>query len=189
MNCKVIRYIGKENKRMISLFRHKRRKTDEEFDECFRSSYPLLYRHAYSLLHNEEDSRDVVSEAFVSLIEKNKECSNGDIGYLIAMVHNKSIDLLRHRKVEDETRRQILYDYRTFIATDKDKDMRLKEINQFVESELTPQTQRILRLCYVEKKSYKEVAAELDISTQAVNKHISQALRKLRERFNPQHTQ
>lgn len=188
MNCKVIRYIGKENERMLSLFRHKRRKSDEEFDECFRSSYPLLYRHAYFLLHDEEDSRDVVSEVFVNLIEKKKECGNVDIGYLMAMVHNKAIDLLRHRKVEDEARRQMLYDYRTFIASNKDKDMRLKEINQFVESELTPQTQRILRLCYAEKKSYKEVAAELDISIQAVNKHISQALRKLRERFNPQHT-
>lgn len=169
---------------MISIFRHKRRSSDEEFDELFRSSYPSLYRYAYSLLRNEDDSRDVVSEVFVKVLEK-KLKETVTTGYLMAMVHNRALDKLKQQKVENEARQRLLQDYKLFLETDELKEERLNAILQFVENELTPQTQRILRMCYAEKKSYKEVAAELDISVQAVNKHISQALKKLRERFNP----
>lgn len=169
---------------MISIFRHKRRSSDEEFDELFRSSYPSLYRYAYSLLRDEDDSRDVVSEVFVKVLEK-KLKETVTVGYLMTMVHNKALDKLKQQKVENEARQRLLHDYKLFLETDEQKEERLNAILQFVENELTPQTQRILRMCYAEKKSYKEVAAELDISIQAVNKHISQALKKLRERFNP----
>ena len=169
---------------MISIFRHKRRSPDEEFDELFRSSYPSLYRYAYSLLRDEDDSRDVVSEVFVKVLEKKPKTTNMT-GYLMAMVHNRALDKLKQQKVENEARQRLLHDYKLFLEADELKEERLKAILQFVENELTPQTQRILRMCYAEKKSYKEVAAELDISIQAVNKHISQALKKLRERFNP----
>lgn len=175
---------------MISIFRHRRRREEEDIDALFRASYPALYRHAYALLGNEEDSRDIISEVFVKLLDRGVgDASRGvsdtiTAGYLMAMVHNKAIDLLRQRKVEDEARRQMMLDYRTFIAVDEGREERLREIQHFVETSLTPQTQRILRMCYDEKKTYREVAQELGISIQAVNKHISQALRKLRERFN-----
>jgi RNA polymerase sigma factor (sigma-70 family) len=39
----------------------------------------------------------------------------------------------------------------------------------------------ILRLCYWEKKTYQQVAGELGISPDTVKKHISKALRTLRE--------
>ena len=39
----------------------------------------------------------------------------------------------------------------------------------------------ILRSCYWEKKTYQQVAEELGISPDTVKKHISKALRTLRE--------
>lgn len=157
--------------------------TDEEFDELFRSSYQTLYRHAYSLLNDSEESRDIVSEVFVKILEA-KDCDRANVGYLMAMVHNKALDILRSKKVEDEARKMMLHDHQTFMLPDKNKEERLKDILHYVETELTPQTQRILQMCYNDKKSYKQVAEELNISIQAVNKHISKALRQLREKFN-----
>jgi RNA polymerase sigma-70 factor (ECF subfamily) len=46
---------------------------------------------------------------------------------------------------------------------------------------LTPQTQLILQECYVNRKKYKEVAEELEISTNTVKKHIVKALKTIRE--------
>lgn len=157
--------------------------TDEEFDELFRSSYQTLYRHAYSLLNDSEESRDIVSEVFVKILEA-KDRDRANVGYLMAMVHNKALDILRSKKVEDEARKMMLHDYQTFMLPDKNKEERLKDILHYVETELTPQTQRIVQMCYNDKKSYKQVAEELNISIQAVNKHISKALRQLREKFN-----
>lgn len=170
---------------MFDNLRHKRRSRDEVFDELFRSKYPSLYRYAYSLLNDAEDSKDVVSEVFIYLLEKRADCDSITTGYLMTMVHSKALDLLRHRQVEDEARQTMLNEYATLLLPDGNREERLNAILHFVETELTPQSRKILQLCYEEKMSYKQVAQELDISTQAVNKHISQSLKKLRERFNP----
>ena len=170
---------------MISLFTHKRQMTEEEFDKLFRNSYARLYRLAYSLLHDQEDSRDIVSGVFADLLDKYKLSS--DIiteAYLYSMVRSRCIDLLRHRKVEDEARQQMILENRIQAMPDVEHEEHLKEVLTYIDTELTPQTRTVLRMCYDEKRKYKEVASELCISVQAVNKHISQALRKLREHFN-----
>ena len=169
---------------MISLFANRKQMTEEEFDNLFRNSYARLYRLAYSLLHNQEDSRDIVSGIFADLLDKYALRENITEAYLCSMVHSRSLDLLRHRKVEDEARKQMLHE--NIVAMhDAEHDDRMKDILTYIDTELTPQTRRVLSMCYDEKRKYKDVASELGISVQAVNKHISQALRKLRERFNP----
>lgn len=158
--------------------------TSTEFGELFRLFYPRLYRRAYSLLSDPEDSRDVVSEVFAELLAKHIHADDIE-AYLLAMVRNRACDVLRRRQVYDEVRVKLLSDYQPVVLYDNSSDEQIRDIRVFIDTELTPQTRRILQLCYDEKKSYKDVAAELGISVQAVNKHISQALRKLRERFNP----
>lgn len=169
---------------MVSLFANRKQMAEEEFDKLFRNSYARLYRLAYSLLHNQEDSRDIVSGVFADLLDKYELRENITEAYLCSMVHSRSLDLLRHRKVEDEARKQMLRE-NSVPMHDAEHDDRMKDILTYIDTELTPQTRRVLSMCYDEKRKYKDVASELGISVQAVNKHISQALRKLRERFNP----
>lgn len=170
---------------MIALFGHKKQMTDEEIGELFRSTYPRLYRLAYSLLEDQEESKDVVSGIFMEILDKHILARNINT-YLISMVRNRALDILRHRQVKDDVWANILQEYEhSGITYDTYDDEQINEIRLFIETELTPQTRRVLQMCYDDKKSYKEVAAELEISVQAINKHISQALRKLRERFNP----
>ncbi len=161
--------------------------TDEEFSSLFRSCYPRMYRLAYSLLNDQEESRDIVNDIFADLLDKRKLTTDVNEGYLLVMVRNRAIDFLRHQQVEDEARAELIHEYRLNMSPDRAHDERIQEIRIYIETELTPQTRRVLQLCYDEKRSYQEVATELGISVQAVNKHISQALRKLRERFNPAH--
>lgn len=158
---------------------------DEELSEVFCNIYPRLFRLAYSLLNDTEDSRDIVSGVFVDLLDKHKLTTDLNEGYLMAMVRNRSLDLLRYRRVEDEARAELIREYQLFMVPDRAYEERIKEIRFFIETELTPQTRKVLQLCYDEKKTYQEAATELGVSVQAINKHISGALRKLRERFNP----
>lgn len=169
---------------MIALFGHKRQMTDEEIGKLFRSTYPRLYRLAYSLLNDQEESKDVVSGVFMEILDKHILARDVNT-YLTSMVRNRALDVLRHRQVKDDVWTNILQEYEQCTTSDATDDEQINEIRLFIEKELTPQTRRILQCCYDEKKSYKEVASELGISVQAVNKHISQALRILRERFNP----
>lgn len=171
---------------MISIFQNKEQTYDEEFDELFRSSYPSLYRYAYALLHDGDESRDAASEVFVRILEKRMQPASVSTAYLMTMVHNRCMDRIKSLKVTDEARQQLFYRCSVYAETEGDSEERMKEVLRFIETELSPQTKKVLRMCYDDKKSYKEVASELNISIQAVNKHISQALKKLRIRFNPQ---
>lgn len=159
--------------------------TDEEFDTLFRQSYPKLYRLAFSMLNDQEDSRDVVSGVFADLLDKPHLPAPINEGYLMAMVHNRSLNLLKHRRVENEVRAGMLHAVQSATSPCLADDDRLVEVLTFIETQLTPQTRRVLTLCFDEKKTYQQAASELGVSVQAINKHISQALRKLRERFNP----
>lgn len=170
---------------MIALFRHKRQMTDEEFDTLFRQSYPKLYRLAFSMLNDQDDSRDVVSGVFADLLDKPHLPAPVNEGYLMAMVHNRTLNLLKHRRVENEARADMLHAVLSAASPCLADDDRLVEVLTFIETQLTPQTRRVLMLCFDEKKTYQQAASELGVSVQAINKHISQALRKLRERFNP----
>ncbi len=160
---------------------------DEEFDTLFRQSYPRLYRLAFSILNDQEDSRDVVSGVFTDLLDKHRLKADINEGYLMVMVHNRALNLLKHRRVEDDVRTAMLHDIRTDSLPDMADDEQLEEIMAFIQTELTPQTRKVLQLCFDEKKTYQQAASELGVSVQAINKHISQALRKLRERFNPRY--
>ncbi len=159
--------------------------TDEEFDTLFRQSYPKLYRLAFSMLNDQEDSRDVVSSVFADLLDKPHLPAPINEGYLMAMVHNRALNLLKHRRVENEVRAEMLHAVQSATSPCLADDDRLVEVLTFIETQLTPQTRRVLTLCFDEKKTYQQAASELGVSVQAINKHISQALRKLRERFNP----
>ena len=62
---------------------------------------------------------------------------------------------------------------------------RLTEVIDYSEKELTPQTLRVFQLRYQQHRTYAEIASALSISEAAVYKHIAQALRKIKNHFNP----
>ena len=67
----------------------------------------------------------------------------------------------------------------------EDEDEFMTDIVEFVVSHLTEQEQRIFRLRFTEGYSYEEIASSEGISRVAVWKHLSHALKEIRNRFNP----
>lgn len=62
---------------------------------------------------------------------------------------------------------------------------KLESINNYLNSQLTPQTSQIIKMRYRQKLTYSEIAAALRISEAAVYKHIAQGIGKLKKQFNP----
>ena len=102
--------------------------------------------------------------------------------YLYQCVRNKCIDYVR--------RQQLNRQYESFIkgTADTDTDMepdateeRMQTVQECIDL-LPPKTKLVLEECYFHNKKYKEVATALDISTNAIKKHIVKALSVLRER-------
>lgn len=152
-----------------------------EFDQLFRIYYTELFLFARRFLSREADCEDVVSAAFEDVwtnfatIERNAAKA-----FLYKNVRNKCIDLLRrentHRRhAELYARLTIGYDSADHLAELHERE----QIVQRVLDSLPDYTRQIFTACYVERKQYREVAEEMNISTSTVKKYISRALQQI----------
>lgn len=156
----------------------------KEFDELFRQYYQELYFFAMQFLHNEEDSRDVVSDAFEDVWVNFASLQRKTVRYyLYKDVRNKCIDLLR--RISTRQQYAALYKKVTSIYV-RDNDMveaeeREQKVKQVLDSLKSP-TREIFTACYVEQKKYAEVAETMGISTETVKKHVMRALKFIKEK-------
>lgn len=156
------------------------------FEKVFRENFTKAFYLALRILHDEEASKDVVSDAFELVWRKlqGNGVDNVD-SYLLTTVRNVCLDYIRKQEIRS---RYVQASFRAsdLISNTLDQDdvheEKIQAIMKALE-ELTPRTQQIVRLCYVEHKKYREVAAELGISESAVKKHIMQALSYMRQKF------
>jgi RNA polymerase sigma-70 factor (ECF subfamily) len=146
----------------------------------FMQHYAKMLRVARTILYDELESQDVVSDIFASLLHGHTVLMPETAeNYLMRSVRNRCLKQLRHTSVP-------------FAAsgcaepTDdfEKEDERLADIDEFVASHLSAQEQRIFRLRFSDGLSYEEIAAEECISRVAVWKHLSHALNLIKNHFN-----
>ena len=103
---------------------------------------------------------------------------------MYSLVRNKCVDYIRHETAKGRYADVYLHMFGNEEEEETDDETeRQIEIMYHMLSEFTPQTARILELCYFQKKTYNEAAEELHISASAVKKHIVGALKAFRTRL------
>lgn len=158
---------------------------EKTFSRLFKTYYAKLFRVAYSMLHDEDESHDAVHEVFATIWAK-KIMVNPDTEneYLVRCVRNYCINQIVSKEREEKLRK--LYPMELSLSQPSHiEEERLRQIETFIDEEMPEKTREVLRLCFGQEKSYAEAASTLQLSVAYVNKHIVKALRLLRERFNP----
>jgi len=160
--------------------------TKETYELLFREHYRAMYRYAFTLLHDPDDARDAVSEVWTRLLQSEADVKVDTAAtYLKRLVHNHCVNILEHKKVELKAQKFLPLEMESLQNDDdvKERERQWTEVEQYITTNLSPKTQEIMRLRYRDELSYKEMAERLDISTSAINKHITQALSRLRDAF------
>lgn len=146
----------------------------------FRQYYAKMYRVARTILYDEEDCKDVVSDIFVCLLRESMVLlPESEERYLLTSVRNRCFKRLRH----EDVKRKMMDSYSPELEEDKD-DERLTDIIEYVVSNLSPQDQRIFTLRFSDGYSYEEIALAEGISKVAVWKHLSSIIKRIKEHFN-----
>lgn len=156
------------------------------FEALFKENYSKAYYLALRILHDDEASKDVVSDAFELVWRRlKKEDVDNISSYLMTAVKNVCLDYIRKQNIRSKFVQTSMQSVEAKSFNPDYWDVREEKIKAIMDSleELTPRTQQIVRLCYVERKKYREVAQELNISESAVKKHIMQALSYMRQKF------
>lgn len=159
--------------------------TIEAYEELFMTHYPALVRSAYRLLDDRAAAEDIVQDVFCKLWEKKNELHHITSlkSYLFRMVINECLNYIRKNKAI--LAREDSYSAFPDIADNATiNNLNVKELEKKVESavrELPPVCKKVFMLSRYEQFSYKQIAAELNISVKAVEKHIIRALKSLRD--------
>jgi RNA polymerase sigma-70 factor (ECF subfamily) len=152
------------------------------FEQVYKSNYRQMYRFAYSLLEEEEDARDAVSQVFTKMWHRQPQLSEDTVtGYLMAAVKNHCLNTLRTRRQNAVIEAELQTEQHT--QPEQERQELMNELARVIDEHLTEQDKRILSLHYDEEKTYTETAQLLGISPSAVNKHITHSLSKIRSIF------
>ena len=141
----------------------------EDIERLFRQHYAQMTRLARTLLYDDEEARDVVSEVFATLIKADiapKEIER----YLLTSVRNRCLNLIEHKSVRAKFEQVYTLEMR-LESEPTDDDDRLRRVMTYAEQNLTEQT-------------LQEIADELGISRVMVYKHLTQAMEKIREYYH-----
>ena len=156
------------------------------FEQLFRDNYVKAYYLALRILHDDEASKDVVADAF-ELVWRRLQDSDVDklSSYLLTTVKNVCLDYIRKQNIRNRYVQANVQAVGKQSFNPEEVDLHEEKIQTIMRSldELTPRTQQIVTMCYVQRKKYREVAEELGISESAVKKHIMQALSYMRQKF------
>ena len=146
-----------------------------------------VYNYVHGKIRNEEEAEDIAIETFTKVFTKLK-LYNEDFDFttwVISIAHNTMIDHIRKSpklniSLDDDTNfLEILEDQPSpeeYLILKQDNDKLITAIAQLREP-----YQRIIELRYLEDKTYKEIAEELNLSLANVKVRLLRAKQLLME--------
>ena len=146
-----------------------------------------VYGYVYGKIRNEEEAEDIAIETFTKVFAKLK-LYNEDFDFttwVISIAHNTMIDHIRKSpklniSIDDETNLlEILEDQPSpeeYLILKQDNDKLTNAIARLKEP-----YQKIIELRYIEDKTYKEIAEELNLSLPNVKVRLLRAKQLLME--------
>ena len=167
----------------LTIFRkHEASDEEQRFHTLFVEMYPKLVRYATALMADADEARDIVSDVFERAWQRHSTLDEEtEHAWLYAAVRNVCLNRLKHLKVEQEHLEAVIEATRADMADNYRQHEALLRQAEEIARNLPEPTRSILRLCYWDKQTYRQVAEYLGISPDTVKKHISKALRILRE--------
>ena len=160
--------------------------TRKDIECLFKTHYMQMYHLALTLLFDEAESKDVVSEVFASLLSGSTVMrADNAKAFLLASVRHRCLNVLQHKKVQERFARLLIEDSDT-LTTDNtvEEQMKMEELMRYLQENLPLQSQEIFRLRYLQEMTCQEVAEALNVSRQTVHTHLKQTLEKIRAYFN-----
>ncbi len=157
--------------------------TRQQYEAVFRDSYTRYYHLSLHVVGDSEVARDIVSDVFVELWQRREAVESATVeSYLFRCVRNASIDHLRRQQRASPLDDALLAHLANDADSWREQDERIGRLENIL-STMPSRTRDVLHKRYAESKSYKEVAAEMGITTDGVKAHIVKAMKTLRQKM------
>lgn len=163
--------------------------TKERIEHLFKEHYAVLTAYANKFMNDLDDSKEVVQNVFVNLLDSKKSIKihTSVKAHLYTSVRNACLNAIRQKATHDKHHENIKY-------LSKDSDISTDEVFEQSEleyqiyqaiDELPEQCKRIFKMNRLEGLTNQEIADHLGISKRTVETQISKALKNLRKKISP----
>ena len=140
---------------------------------------------AVQMLKDDEEARDAVNDVFAKLADGSLVLpKENPERYLMTTIRNLCITRIRRMSLRERIKRRLSLSEPSQASMTSEREM-AKEMIDYAEKTFSKQTWRVFQLRFDEGLLYREIAEQLGISEVAVYKHLAEALKKLKEKFNP----
>lgn len=164
--------------------------TRKDVESLFKTHYTEMHHLALTLLFDEAESKDVVSEVFSNLLSGRTIVRTDNArAFLLASVRHRCLNVLQHKQVQERFVRLLTEESDTLVCKDTvEEQMQMEELMRYLQDCLPPMSIEIFRLRYLQEMTCQEVADALNVSRQTVHSHLKQSLEKIRKYFATHNT-
>lgn len=159
--------------------------TDRNYiEQLFKAHYAQMYRLAKALLHDDDLARDMVHDVFASLLDGNTGSIHTTGNYLLKSVRNRCLNYIRHCEIHQRISNRYFFDDAEFDAEDWPDDETIARIHDSIDNYISAQAKRVIQLRFSSGMPFARIAKTMGISETAVYRHLSRALKIIRNKLN-----
>lgn len=171
-----------------------KRGNEDALEFLFKAYYPRLHGYAFRFITDKELVKDIIQECFIKLWEKHNSIQILSVqSLLFAMVRNSCLNYLKHESIVNQYQIEYLANiqgqeklYHADFLCDADSPLLYEELQKeinYVIDQLPERQKEVFLMSRFEGLKNREIAEKLQISTTAVEKHISKALQNFENHF------
>ena len=160
---------------------------ERAFEALFKLYYARLTLFSNRFVNDLSIAEEIVADVFELLWEKGHEVtfSSSVSSYLFKMVQNRSLNYLKHQKIENLyvaylEKNNLFDEVRSAVENGYEEKELAQQINAAINT-LPVKCREIFVLSRFSDMKYKEIASQLNISPKTVERQVSIALEKLRQ--------
>lgn len=164
------------------------------FEYLFRVYQPRLYAYAVRYVEDEDMAHDIIQECYLHLWEKRLILEQVSLtSLLFTMVRNGCLNYLKHKSIVENYKIEYLANidgeerlYQSDFTLEGEYKVLYNELQeqiQYVIDKLPERSKQIFLMSRFQGLKNREIADQLQISTTAVEKHLSKALKIFSDYF------
>lgn len=117
----------------------------------FRQHYEKMYNLARSILSDDDESKDVVSEVFTTILADDVVLMpESEEGFLMRSVRNRCLNLIAHKGVKEKVAKLLIDD--TDVILSDETDERLEQLLLLIE-DLEPHIRQLISICAIFRRN------------------------------------
>ncbi len=152
----------------------------EEFKHIYNNYSKIIRNYLYYRSGNEDIANDITQDTFIKLWEKNYKHYPGKIKALLYKIASGLfIDFIRKEKYKADYIEDIKFKLKENIDSSKENENYRQKCETALKV-LTEKERTVFLMNRMEGMKYKEIAKYLDLSLKAVEKRMSNAIKKLK---------